>query len=126
MNIPQRLAATTAPVDVPPDRNCRHAVGLLVVVSVMNYLERQICTMNGIAFAPFQSAFGISIARLADRSHRPGVVGADCRHPRPSAGHRDLLARAHIHRCGHHQLTARPFADRSARMLGRTLSKEAA
>jgi MFS family permease len=72
----------------------RYAIGLLFLVYVFNFLDRQIVTilaepikrdlgiadwqlglMTGTAFAVFYCTLGIPIARLAERRSRPWIIG---------------------------------------------------
>ncbi|MGE0621169.1 MAG: spinster family MFS transporter [Pseudomonadales bacterium] len=72
----------------------RYAVGLLFLVYVFNFIDRQIVTilaepikrdlgiadwqlglMTGTAFAIFYCTLGIPIARLAERRNRPWIIG---------------------------------------------------
>src|SRR5690606_31840542 len=71
-----------------------YAIGLLFVVYVFNFIDRQIVTilaepikrdlqiadwqlglMTGTAFALFYCTLGIPIARLAERRNRPWIIG---------------------------------------------------
>lgn len=81
-----------APVVSPGYR--RYAIGLLFLVYVFNFIDRQIVTilaepikqdlqildwqlglMTGTAFAIFYCTLGIPIARLAERRNRPWIIG---------------------------------------------------
>lgn len=72
----------------------RYAIGLLFLVYVFNFLDRQIVTilaepikrdlgiadwqlglMSGTAFAVFYCTLGIPIARMAERRNRPWIIG---------------------------------------------------
>jgi len=72
----------------------RYAIGLLFLVYVFNFLDRQIVTilaepikrdlgiadwqlglMTGTAFAVFYCTLGIPIARLAEHRSRPWIIG---------------------------------------------------
>ena len=72
----------------------RYAIGLLFLVYVFNFIDRQIVTilaepikqelgladwqlglMTGTAFAVFYCTLGIPIARLAERRNRPWIIG---------------------------------------------------
>ncbi len=99
------MAETTAPAaadgagisssvrDVTPGYR-RYAIGLLFLVYVFNFIDRQIVTilaepikrdlqiadwqlglMTGTAFAIFYCTLGIPIARLAERRNRPWIIG---------------------------------------------------
>lgn len=72
-----------------------YAMGLLLVIYVMNFVDRQVVNilaepikrelglldwqlgaMSGLAFALFYTVLGLPIARLAERGHRPYIIGA--------------------------------------------------
>lgn len=71
-----------------------YAMGLLLVIYVMNFVDRQVVNilaepikrelglldwqlgaMSGLAFALFYTVLGLPIARLAERGHRPYIIG---------------------------------------------------
>lgn len=73
----------------------RYAMGLLLAIYIVNFLDRQVVNilaepikndlgladwelglMSGLAFAVFYTFLGIPIARLAERRHRPIIIGA--------------------------------------------------
>src|SRR5262245_12926351 len=73
----------------------RYAMGLLLGIYIVNFLDRQVVNilaepiknelgladwqlglMSGLAFAVFYTFLGIPIARLAERRHRPIIIGA--------------------------------------------------
>lgn len=73
----------------------RYALGLLFVIYLLNFVDRQIVNilaekiriefhlrdwqigaMTGLAFALFYSVLGIPVARLADRGDRPWIIGS--------------------------------------------------
>ena len=73
----------------------RYAMGLLLAIYIVNFLDRQVVNilaepikndlgladwqlgfMSGLAFAVFYTVLGIPIARLAERRHRPIIIGA--------------------------------------------------
>ncbi len=77
------------------DNYRRYVLGILVVVYVFNFIDRQILSillqpikldlglsdtqlglLSGVAFAIFYVTFGIPIARLADRSSRVNIISA--------------------------------------------------
>ena len=85
------MDAHVTPVSVPYRR---YALGLLFLVYVFNFIDRQIVTilaepikqelgiadwqlglMTGTAFAVFYCTLGIPIARLAERRNRPWIIG---------------------------------------------------
>ncbi len=72
----------------------RYAMGLLLAIYIINFLDRQVINilaepikndlgladwqlglMSGLAFAIFYTVLGIPIARLAERSNRPIIIG---------------------------------------------------
>ena len=72
-----------------------YAMGLLLVIYVMNFVDRQVVNilaepikrelglldwqlgaMSGFAFAIFYTVLGLPIARLAERGNRPYIIGA--------------------------------------------------
>ena len=80
---------------MPSTRYRTYVLGMLVVVYVFNFLDRQIVTilaepikvdlglsdtqiglMTGLAFAIFYTVLGIPIARLADRANRVSIISA--------------------------------------------------
>jgi len=96
------IAAEPLPDPAAPAQNLRsvsagyrrYAIGLLFLVYVFNFLDRQIVTilaepikrdlgiadwqlglMTGTAFAIFYCTLGIPIARLAERRSRPWIIG---------------------------------------------------
>lgn len=79
--------------DQAPART-RYLLGVFLAVSTLNYIDRQIVNilaepikqdlalsdwqlgaMTGLSFAIFYSVLGLPIARLADRSNRPVIIG---------------------------------------------------
>jgi len=87
-------ALTASGVRAVSARYRRYAIGLLFLVYVFNFLDRQIVTilaepikrdlgiadwqlglMTGTAFAVFYCTLGIPIARLAERRNRPWIIG---------------------------------------------------
>lgn len=89
-------AAAAAPEGVravtPGYRN--YAMGLLLLIYVMNFVDRQVVNilaepikqelglldwqvgaMSGLAFALFYTVLGLPIARYAERGHRPYIIG---------------------------------------------------
>jgi len=71
----------------------RYAMGLLLLIYVMNFVDRQVVNilaepiknelglldwqlgaMSGLAFALFYTVLGLPIARLAERGHRPYII----------------------------------------------------
>ncbi|MFM8356895.1 MAG: MFS transporter, partial [Gammaproteobacteria bacterium] len=87
-------ALTASGVHAVSARYRRYAIGLLFLVYVFNFLDRQIVTilaepikrdlgiadwqlglMTGTAFAIFYCTLGIPIARLAERRNRPWIIG---------------------------------------------------
>jgi MFS family permease len=73
----------------------RYALGLLFLIYVLNFVDRQIVNilaekirnefhlrdwqigaMTGLSFALFYSVLGVPVARLADRGDRPWIIGA--------------------------------------------------
>lgn len=84
----------TAPSPVP-ERYRRYALWVLLVIYILNFLDRQIVSilaepikhdlhladwqlgvMNGLAFALFYTVLGIPIARLAETGNRPRIIAA--------------------------------------------------
>lgn len=72
-----------------------YAMGLLLIIYVMNFVDRQVVNilaepikrelglldwqlgaMSGLAFALFYTVLGLPIARLAERGNRPYIIGA--------------------------------------------------
>jgi len=87
------MASTAPAAERPGDAYRRYALGLLLVVYVFNFIDRQILSillqpikeefllsdtqlglLSGIAFALFYSTLGIPIARYADRGVRRNVI----------------------------------------------------
>lgn len=87
------VAAPTPPAASVPDAYRRYVLGLLLVVYVFNFVDRQILTilaeairldlglsdtalgfLGGIAFALFYTVAGIPIARWADRGARRSII----------------------------------------------------
>jgi MFS family permease len=85
----------TPPQRLPSLRYRGYVLGLLAIVYVFNFTDRQILSillqpikeelllsdtqlglLSGIAFALFYVTLGIPIARLADRSHRVNIISA--------------------------------------------------
>lgn len=85
----------TTPTPVVSKGYRRYAIGVLFLVYVFNFIDRQIVTilaepikqdlgiadwqlglMTGTAFAIFYCTLGIPIARLAERHNRPFIIGA--------------------------------------------------
>jgi MFS family permease len=73
----------------------RYAMGLLLVIYILNFLDRQVINilaepiknelglldwqigaMSGFAFAIFYTLLGLPIARLAEHGHRPHIISA--------------------------------------------------
>jgi predicted MFS family arabinose efflux permease len=87
-------SADAAPVRPPLSRSQANvALGLLLVVYVINYVDRQVLSilmepirrelhlsdsqlglLSGLGFALFYAAAGLPLARLADRSSRKGII----------------------------------------------------
>lgn len=84
---------TAVPEKLKSPKYRRYVLGVLVVVYVFNFLDRQIVTilaepiknelglsdtqiglMTGLAFAMFYTVLGIPIARLADRANRVSII----------------------------------------------------
>jgi len=95
--MPTDLPAAPATPSVQPlsDSFRRYALGLLFMICVLNYVDRQIVNilaekirheldlhdwqigaMTGLAFAVFYSILGLPIARLAERGDRPRIIAA--------------------------------------------------
>lgn len=90
----QPPAPATAPAITPvSDSYRRYAMGLLLVVYILNFVDRQVINilaepiknelglldwqvgaMSGLAFALFYTVLGLPIARLAERGHRPRII----------------------------------------------------
>ena len=91
--------SSTAPATDKPvsftDNYRKYVLGILLVVYVFNFIDRQILAillqpikvdlglsdtqlglLSGVAFAVFYATFGIPIARLADRSSRVNIISA--------------------------------------------------
>jgi MFS family permease len=73
----------------------RYAMGLLLLIYVMNFVDRQVVNilaepikrelnlldwqvgaMSGLAFALFYTVLGLPIARMAERGHRPYIIAS--------------------------------------------------
>lgn len=81
---------------IAPSRSyVRYALGLLLVVNVLNFVDRQVLSiliepirlelqladwqlglLTGLAFAALYTALGVPIARLAERADRPAIITA--------------------------------------------------
>ncbi|ODT89400.1 MFS transporter [Phenylobacterium sp. SCN 70-31] len=88
------MTATTPPAATGVSRGyARYALGLLLLVYVINYVDRQVLSiliepireelgltdtqiglLSGLGFALFYAAAGLPIARLADRTSRKGII----------------------------------------------------
>ena len=87
------MSEVTRSVDLASPRYRNFVLGMLVVVYVFNFLDRQIVTilaepikvdlglndtqiglMTGLAFAIFYTVLGLPIARLADRANRVTII----------------------------------------------------
>ena len=84
---------STAPDEAPSSAYANYVLGLLFVVYIFNFVDRQILSilldpikkelgvsdqamgfLTGLAFALFYTIAGIPIARLADRTSRKGII----------------------------------------------------
>lgn len=92
-----RVDADTVPPDptLPSPAYSRYAIGLLMVVYMLSFLDRQVLSIlaepikrdlgladwqvgavSGLAFALFYTLVGIPVARLSERGHRPYIIAA--------------------------------------------------
>jgi predicted MFS family arabinose efflux permease len=94
MSAPGSAQAPTSPDPLYSQAYLRYALGLLCVVYIINFVDRQILSillqsikrdlgladwqlglLSGTAFGIFYATLGIPIARVADRTSRKGVIG---------------------------------------------------
>lgn len=97
----ETVAETTAAPSMPASAPAvsagyrRYAMGLLLVIYILNFLDRQVINilaepiknelglldwqigaMSGFAFAIFYTLLAVPIARLAEHGHRPYIISA--------------------------------------------------
>lgn len=93
--MPDRAIDESIPADptLPSPAYTRYAVGLLMVVYMLSFLDRQVLSIlaepikrdlgladwqigavSGLAFALFYTLVGIPVARLSERGHRPYII----------------------------------------------------